>query len=176
MTNAARTYFYPSFTITANGGLTSTTIGNLFSPDALFASIVGGLAQPIFNQGLNRARLRRSEGLQQEYLYTYQQTMFTAGQEVSNALFSYQSAADKKRIRAQQLDALNKSVDYTHELLRAGFANAPIDIGRQAPARKVVSGGIAIVSATGAINVSYQQVVGAGGPSWRLLGALQFFL
>jgi NodT family efflux transporter outer membrane factor (OMF) lipoprotein len=123
LTNAARTYFYPSFTITANGGLTSTTLSNLFSPNALFASIVGGLAQPIFSQGFNRARLRRSEGLQQEYLYTYQQTMFTAGQEVSNALFSYQSAADKKRIRAQQLAALNKSVDYTQELLRAGFAN-----------------------------------------------------
>ena len=123
LTNAARTYFYPSFTITANGGLTSTTISNLFSPDAIFASIVGGLAQPVFSQGLNRARLRRSEGLQQEYLYTYQQTMFTAGQEVSNALFAYQSAADKKRIRALQLDALNKSVDYTRELLRAGFAN-----------------------------------------------------
>ncbi len=123
LTNAARAYFYPSFTITANGGLTSTTISSLFSPDAIFASIVGGLAQPIFNQGLNRARLRRSEGLQQEYLYTYQQTMFTAGQEVSNALFSYQSAADKKRIRALQLDALVKSVDYTEELLRAGFAN-----------------------------------------------------
>jgi len=123
LTNAARTYFYPSFTITANGGLTSTTLSNLFSPTAIFASVVGGLAQPIFNQGLNRARLRRSEGLQQEYFYTYQQTMFTAGQEVSNALFSYQSAADKKRIRAQQLAALNKSVDYTQELLRAGFAN-----------------------------------------------------
>ena len=123
LTNAARTYFYPAFTITANGGLTSTTLSNLFSPTAIFASVVGGLAQPIFNQGLNRARLRRSEGLQQEYLYTYQQTMFTAGQEVSNALFSYQSAADKKRIRAQQLAALNKSVEYTQELLRAGFAN-----------------------------------------------------
>ena len=123
LTNAARTYFYPSFTITANGGLTSTTIASVFSPDAIFASIVGGLAQPIFNQGLNRARLRRSEGLQQEYLYTYQQTMFVAGQEVSNALFAYQSAADKKRIRALQLEALIKSVDYTEELLRAGFAN-----------------------------------------------------
>jgi multidrug efflux system outer membrane protein len=122
-TNAARTYFYPSFTVTANGGLTSTTISNLFSPTAIFASVVGGLAQPVFNQGINRARLARAQGLQQEYLYTYQQTMFTAGQEVSNALFSYQSAADKMRIRAQQLDALVKSVDYTHELLRAGFAN-----------------------------------------------------
>jgi NodT family efflux transporter outer membrane factor (OMF) lipoprotein len=123
LTNAARTYFYPAFTITANGGLTSTTLSNLFSPTAIFASVVGGLAQPIFSQGLNRARLRRSEALQQEYLYTYQQTMFTAGQEVSNALFSYQSAGDKKRIRAQQLAALNLSVDYTQELLRAGFAN-----------------------------------------------------
>ncbi|RZK14446.1 MAG: TolC family protein, partial [Hymenobacter sp.] len=123
LVNAARAYFYPSFTITANGGLTNTAISELFSPTAVFASIVGGLAQPIFSQGLNRARLRRAEGLQQEYLYTYQQTMFVAGQEVSNALFSYQSAADKKRIRAQQLDALVKSVDYTEELLRAGFAN-----------------------------------------------------
>jgi multidrug efflux system outer membrane protein len=123
LTNAAHTYFYPSFTITANGGLTSTTLADVFSPSAIFASIVGGLAQPVFNQGLNRARLRRAEGLQQEYLYTYQQTMFVAGQEVSNALFSYQSAADKKRIRTQQLAALVKSVDYTEELLRAGFAN-----------------------------------------------------
>ncbi|RZK17147.1 MAG: TolC family protein, partial [Hymenobacter sp.] len=123
LTNAAHTYFYPSFTITANGGLTSTTIADVFSPSAIFASLVGGLAQPIFSQGLNRARLRRAEGLQQEYLYTYQQTMFVAGQEVSNALFSYQSAADKKRIRALQLASLIKSVDYTEELLRAGFAN-----------------------------------------------------
>jgi len=122
-TNAARTYFYPSFTVTANGGLTSTTIQNLFSPTAIFASMVGGLAQPIFNQGINRLRLARSQALQQEYLYTYQQTMFVAGQEVSNALFSYQSATDKTRIRAQQLEALNKAVDYTQELLRAGFAN-----------------------------------------------------
>jgi multidrug efflux system outer membrane protein len=122
-TNAARTYFYPSFTITANAGLTNTTITDIFSPTSVFASIVGGLAQPIFSQGLNRARLRRSEGLQQEYLYTYQQTMFTAGQEVSNALFSYQSAVDKANIRAKQLDALRKSVEYTQELLRAGFAN-----------------------------------------------------
>jgi multidrug efflux system outer membrane protein len=122
-TNAARTYFYPSFTITANGGLTSTTLENLFSPTAIFASLVGGLAQPVFNQGINRLRLARSQALQQEYLYTYQQTMFVAGQEVSNALFSYQSATEKARIRAQQLAALNKAVDYTQELLRAGFAN-----------------------------------------------------
>jgi multidrug efflux system outer membrane protein len=122
-TNVARAYFYPSFTVTANGGLTSTTIQNLFSPTAVFASLVGGLAQPIFNQGINRLRLARSQALQQEYLYTYQQTMFTAGQEVSNALFAYQSATDKARIRAQQLNALNKAVEYTHELLRAGFAN-----------------------------------------------------
>ncbi len=121
--NAARAYFYPSFTVTANGGLTSITLQNLFSPTAIFASVVGGLAQPVFNQGLNRLRLNRSLALQQEYLYTYQQTMFTAGQEVSNALFSYQSAADKIQIRARQLEALERAVDYTHELLRAGLAN-----------------------------------------------------
>lgn len=49
--------------------------------------------------------------------------MFVAGQEVSNALFSYQSATDKARLRALQLESLRKAVKYTNELLAAGFAN-----------------------------------------------------
>ncbi|MDO7849253.1 TolC family protein [Hymenobacter sp. M29] len=122
-TNAARAYFYPSFTITANGGLTNTTISDLFSPNAIFGTLVGGVLQPIFNQGLNRARLRNAQALQEEYRYTYQQTLLTAGQEVSNALFAYQTAGEKAAIRVNQLASLRRAVDFTQELLRYSSAN-----------------------------------------------------
>ncbi|MFD1469410.1 efflux transporter outer membrane subunit [Hymenobacter caeli] len=121
-TNAARAYFYPSFTITANGGLTNTSVRDLFSPNALFGTLVGGLVQPIFNQGLNRARLRNAQGFQDEYLLTYQQTLLNAGQEVSNALFAYQTAGEKVAIRTNQLASLQRAVDFTQELVKYSSA------------------------------------------------------
>ncbi|MBC8082152.1 MAG: TolC family protein, partial [Hymenobacter sp.] len=123
LTNAARTYFYPALTLTAGGGYSSFDAGRLFDPTAVFASLAGGLVQPILTRGANRARLRVSEAVQIEAQLTFQTTLLTAGQEVSNALYSYQAAGTKIVIRAQQLDALEKSVTYSQALLVNGFAD-----------------------------------------------------
>jgi multidrug efflux system outer membrane protein len=119
LTNVARTYFYPALTITGEGGLSSGTLSHFFDASALFGSIVGGLTQPIFQNGLNRQRLEVAKNVQQEYLLTFEKTVLTAGQEVSNALFNYQSATDKMATRAKEIHFLQKSVDYTKELMRA---------------------------------------------------------
>lgn len=122
LTNVARTYFYPSFTITGSAGLNALSFGNLFRPGALAASIGGGLTQPIFNQRANKTRLEVAKAQQQEALLNFQNTLLTAGQEVSNALSLYQTSIDKMSIRSNQITALQKSVDYTQELLKNGFA------------------------------------------------------
>jgi multidrug efflux system outer membrane protein len=57
LTNVARTYFYPALTITGEGGLSSNTLAHFFDASAFFGSIIGGLTQPIFQNGLNRQRL-----------------------------------------------------------------------------------------------------------------------
>jgi outer membrane protein, multidrug efflux system len=119
LTNVARTYFYPALTITGEGGLSSNTLSHFFDASALFGSIVGGLTQPIFQNGLNRQRLEVAKGQQQEYLLTFEKTVLTAGQEVSNALFNYQAATDKMTTRTKEIHFLQKSVDYTKELMRA---------------------------------------------------------
>ena len=82
------------------------------------------LTQPIFNNGLNRQRLEVAKGQQQEFLFTFQKTLLTAGQEVSNALFDYESATEKIDTRAKEIHFLQKSVDYTKELMRADLAKA----------------------------------------------------
>lgn len=118
LTNVARTYFYPSLSITATGGLSNSSVSKLFDASSFFGSIVGSLTQPIFNQGLNKQRLRVAEANQEESLATFRQTLLTAGQEVSNALYKYQAAVDKATIRSEQIAYLQKSVDFTKELLK----------------------------------------------------------
>lgn len=122
-TNIARTFFYPSLTITGAAGLSSLTLGSFFNEGSLFASIAGGLAQPVFNQRLNRTRLEVSGSQQQAALLAFQNTLLTAGQEVADAISLYQTAVDKAAVRTNQLNALQKSVEYSRELLRYGSAN-----------------------------------------------------
>jgi NodT family efflux transporter outer membrane factor (OMF) lipoprotein len=119
LTNVARTYFYPALTITGEGGLSANNLAHFFDASALFGSIIGGLTQPIFQNGLNRQRLEVAKGQEQEFLLTFEKTLLTAGQEVSNALFNYQSASEKIATRAKQLHFLEKSVEFTKELMRA---------------------------------------------------------
>ncbi len=126
-TNLARTYFYPSLTINGQGGFSSLMIKDLFE-HSIFYNVVGGLTQPIFNRGQNKARLRIAQAQQQEAYYNFQQSMLVAGQEVSNALYAYQTALEKQTTRAKQLQALEKSVDYTKELLRYSSATNYTDV------------------------------------------------
>ncbi|MDQ6813852.1 MAG: TolC family protein [Bacteroidota bacterium] len=122
-TNVARTYFYPSLTITGSGGLSSFTLGNFFNTASVFGNIAAGLTQPILNARLNRTRLEVAQSQQQSALLNFQNSLLTAGQEVSNALSLYQTALDKMLVRTNQLTALQKSVEYSQELLRYGSAN-----------------------------------------------------
>ena len=118
LTNVARTYFYPALTITGTGGFaTANTLMGFFA-GTFYGSLISGLTQPIFNQGINRQRLNVAQANQAQTFYTYQETLLTAGQEVSNALYSYQMAVDKANTRQQQLAALQKAVEYTKELLK----------------------------------------------------------
>jgi multidrug efflux system outer membrane protein len=128
ITNVARTYFYPSFTITGAAGFSSTSLAQLFNPASFFADITGGLLQPIFEQGLNKQRLRVAEANQEEYLYTFRKTLLTAGQEVSNALYSYQAALEKQSIRGHQIEFLQRSVDYTKQLLEYSSSTNYTDV------------------------------------------------
>lgn len=122
MTNSARAYFYPALTLTASTGFAATDLGKLFDPKSFAASIIGGLAQPIFNKRINATRLKVAQAQQEEALINLRNTLLNAGQEVNNALGQYDASVQKIGIRKMQLEALLKSVDYTKELLTYGSA------------------------------------------------------
>ena len=128
LTNAARTYFYPALTLTGAAGSASRDIGGLFGPGTFIGNVVGGLTQPLFNRGLNRQRLRVARAQQEEALDQFRSTFLRAGQEVSNALFAYQMAAEKAAARAHQLEALGKAVEFTKALLRYTSSTNYVDV------------------------------------------------
>ena len=123
LTNIARTYFYPSLIISASGGLSGITSSQLFSPTSWVGSMVGGLTQPIFNQGVNRARLKVAQEGQQQALFSFQNILLTAGQEVSDDMAAYQSTLEKTNLRDSQIVNLQNAVEYTQLLVRNSSAN-----------------------------------------------------
>ncbi|WP_291148382.1 efflux transporter outer membrane subunit [Flavobacterium sp. UBA7680] len=126
-TNLAKTYFYPSLTLTASGGFSNLELKDFFS-NSIFYSIIGGLTQPIFNQGKNKLRLTTAQSQQLQAYNKFQQSLLTAGQEVSNALYSYQMAVEKEDSRQKQIEALVKAVDFTQQLLEYSSATNYTDV------------------------------------------------
>ena len=126
-TNLAKTYFYPSLTLTASGGFSNLELKDFFT-NSIFYSIIGGLTQPIFNQGLNKMRLTTAQSQQLQAYNNFQQSLLIAGQEVSNALYSYEMASAKEDSRKKQIEALEKAVDYTQQLLEYSSATNYTDV------------------------------------------------
>ncbi|MFV0592357.1 MAG: efflux transporter outer membrane subunit [Draconibacterium sp.] len=122
MTNSAKAYFYPSVTLTANAGFEALKFKDLFDPASFAANIVGGLTQPIFNKRQNKTRLELAKAQQAEALANFSSTLLNAGKEVNDALNVYDASVQKMELRQKQLEALEKSVEYTKELLNYGSA------------------------------------------------------
>lgn len=123
MTNVAKSSFYPSLKVTATGGLQSIDLKEWFSANSLFANIVTGLTQPVFNQRQIKTRYEVAKANQQKAYLQFEQSLLTAGKEVSDALQQYTNETTKLSIRTQQVDALKKAADYSDELLTYGLVN-----------------------------------------------------
>ena len=118
-TNVARSYFYPSITLSGTAGWSGVS-GN---PGDFIFNAVGSLMQPIFNQGKNKARLKISESQRQEALLNFKQTLLDAGTEANNALISWQTA--RKRLDSDKLQIvyLKGAVMNTQLLMKNGQAD-----------------------------------------------------
>ena len=123
ITNSARASFYPALTLTASTGFVALNLSQFFDAKAFAANVVAGLTQPIFNKKINVTRLKVAKAQQEEALINFRNTLLKAGEEVHEALGSYQWSVQKIDLRKKELDALVKSVDYTKELLTYGSAN-----------------------------------------------------
>lgn len=119
-TNRARSAFYPGINLTGTLGWTNSGGAAIVNPGKLLATVIGSLTQPLFQNGALRAQLKITKAQQEQAKLNFQQALLNAGNEVSNALFQYQTNLEKEGVRHLQVEALQKSVDYTTDLFKAG--------------------------------------------------------
>lgn len=119
-TNEARAAFYPSISISGTYGWTNQAGSMIINPGKVIASAIGSLTQPLFYRGANIAQLKIAKAQQEEAMLSFEQAILNAGADVSDALSLYESAKQKLIQRTQQINSLEKSVEYTRELLSLG--------------------------------------------------------
>ncbi|MFR9166567.1 MAG: efflux transporter outer membrane subunit [Dysgonomonas sp.] len=125
LTNAAQASFYPSITLSTGSmiGYGAASLSGFFRPENIFANIIGGITQPLFARGQLITQLKVAKAEQQAALLNFEKSVLSAGQEVSNIMYTFESSIKKNDVRAKQVESLTKAVSYTKELLNAGEAN-----------------------------------------------------
>ena len=140
---AARAAFFPQMTMTAAGGLLSSSLGDLFKGSAGTWNFAPQIIQPIFDAGARRANLKISQVDRDTAVATYEATIQTAFREVSDSLALREWL--KQQQDAQQ--ALVNTLDATYRLSEARY-QAGIDsyLSVLVAQRSLYSGQQALVS------------------------------
>ncbi|WP_214512812.1 efflux transporter outer membrane subunit [Pseudomonas brassicacearum] len=117
---AVRAAFFPSISLTANAGSSSSALSGLFKSGSGAWTFAPSISLPIFDAGSNRATLDSAKTEREIQVQTYQQTLQSAFKEVADAL-AERSTLDR-RIEAQQAltDASRKSFELSDALYRGG--------------------------------------------------------
>ena len=117
-TNSARAAFYPGLSITANGGFTNLLGSFVKNPGDWFYQLAGSLVAPLFSRGQNIANLESTKAQQKQAMNNFEYALLNASAEVSDALTVYEKSAEKERLLVEQVKNLEKSVEYTQDLLQ----------------------------------------------------------
>lgn len=113
----ARSRFYPALNISASGAFTNSGGMGIINPGKWLLTAVGSLTQPIFQNGKLVAGLKVAKAQYEQAYNNWQNSVLAAGNEVSNALIQYNSAEEKSKIEAKQIEVLKQNVNDTRELM-----------------------------------------------------------
>lgn len=119
-TNQARSAFYPSLNISANGGFTNLLGSIITNPGKFFVNLAGQLTAPLFARGANISRLEAARAQQEQAMNNFEYTLLNASAEVSDAMVLLNKSTEKVDLLKKQVENLEKSVEYTQELLTLG--------------------------------------------------------
>ncbi len=119
----ARAYFFPTLSITGQGGLQSVEFAKWFTGNSANYSIGPSVTLPIFLGGTNVARLDAAESRYQQMLENYHQTILLAFREVADLLVSIQTRTEQLARQREQAGAAHAAVGLAEIRYRKGLVN-----------------------------------------------------
>ncbi|WP_294282945.1 efflux transporter outer membrane subunit [uncultured Chryseobacterium sp.] len=120
----AKTEFYPSLKITAQGGSNATNLANWFSiPGSLFGTAATGLTQPLFNRRSIRSGYEQAVHQREAAVHAFRKSVLTAVEEVSTAMSNIIRVKEQLDEVNNRKIAMDKAISDAQLLYKYGEAN-----------------------------------------------------
>lgn len=117
----ARAQFFPSFSLTAEGGLTSVRLAQGTIPPLGTYELLSSVVQPIFRGGALRGRLDQTKARYQEVLAgNYRKAVLSAFSDVENALSDVKASADEEVAAQRSAETARRASGLATGGLRGG--------------------------------------------------------
>ena len=120
---AARAAFFPTISLTANGGDVSSALSTLFNPVSRAWNLTGGITQPIFQGGALVGQYQLNKGRYAELLSDYHKAVISAFGNVEDALVSAQQTAEQLRRQQEAVATARHAYELTQAQFHAGVIN-----------------------------------------------------
>jgi outer membrane protein, multidrug efflux system len=117
---AARAAFFPSISLTGQGGLTSSALKTLFTPESAFWQLATNLAQPVFDGFRLEGLLEQAEGRRAEFFQTYRKSIVSAFGDVELALIAVADNAERERLQREVVTSSRRAFEIAEQRLREG--------------------------------------------------------
>jgi NodT family efflux transporter outer membrane factor (OMF) lipoprotein len=124
----ARSRFYPNITVTGAATFTNSAGSAILNPGKWLLSAVGSLVQPIFQHGQIVAGLKVAKAQYEQAYNNWQNAVLKAGNEVSNALVTYNSSAEKAVLDGKRVKVMMQNVEDTKKLMESSSNTTYLEV------------------------------------------------
>lgn len=119
----AKTAYFPSFSLNANGGYRASQWSGLLSTPNRFWSIGPQFDLRLFDAGARRARTQQAQASYDQQVAKYRQTTLEAIVEVEDALVQLLSLQEEYRVQAQANAAAQEALQLIENQYQAGMVD-----------------------------------------------------
>jgi NodT family efflux transporter outer membrane factor (OMF) lipoprotein len=103
--------YYPTVSLSASGGLQTSTISKLFSLPSLFWSLGASASETLFDAGLRRATIEQYTATYNADLAAYKQTVLTAFQQVEDYIATLRVLSQEITLQQSAVGAAQRYLD-----------------------------------------------------------------
>ncbi|MCW4468643.1 efflux transporter outer membrane subunit [Flavobacterium sp. MFBS3-15] len=119
----ARARFYPSIGISAGIGYQAFNPSYIFKPQSLMYNFAGDLMAPLINRNAIKAEYYSANNKQVQAVYNYEKAILNSYIEVANQLSRVGNLEKSYGLKAQEVEALNQSVNISNDLFKSARAD-----------------------------------------------------
>src|SRR5262249_9093754 len=117
---AARAAFFPTISLTGQGGYESNVLKLLFTPQNAFYNIALNVTQPLLDGFRLEGQLELAQGRQFELVKVYCQTILSAFGDVEIALIAVADSLERERLQQLVVNSSREAFRLSEERLREG--------------------------------------------------------